>query len=200
MSIHTITAEEKARLTDSACHLFIARNPDFWPCAANSQRLISFVHQQLGQTLDEFPYPVTVDMWQAAFDHIKQTSWLYQRPEEVIDEYPAVVEEARKQQKVRDDYDAKVAADKIARDKAMPLNELSKVVSIQNSDFRAQRDANTLPTRREPGLESRRMSDDRLGIKARARIATGNAHPELAVDSQEFNRLYAIELQRLRNE
>jgi hypothetical protein len=197
MPVHTITAEEKARLTDSACQLFKVRNPDFFPCQANSEKLIQFVHQQLGMTIDEYPYPVHVDQWQAAYDHILQTSWFYTRPvEEEVDD-AAVVKERLAQQKVRDDHSAGVEADKIARAKTIPISQLAAEVAQQNNQFRQQRDRNELPIR-TPGLESRRMSDDRLGIKALARVNVGNANPGLDTHSAEFTKKYAAELARLR--
>jgi hypothetical protein len=197
MSIHTITPEAKARLTDSACHLFVARNPDYWPCAANSEKLLSFVQQQLGQSLDEFPYPILVEQWQAAYEHIKKTSWLYERPveEEIID--PAVAREQAAQKKVRDDYDACQAAAKRERDRNMPLSELGKIVGAQNADLRQQRDENLLPVR-STGMESRAVSTVTLGSKAQARVNVGNANPGLDIHSAEFTKLYAAELARLR--
>jgi hypothetical protein len=199
MTIHTIDAAEKARLTDSSCHLFIARNPDFYPCQANSERLISFVHSQLGQTLDEYAFPVTVDMWQAAYEHIKKTSWFYERPVEEEVEDPAVVREREAQQAVRDNHDAQQRAAKIARDKAMPLSELSKVVGVQNAQFREQRDLNNLPVR-QPGTEPQSISQRTMGIRAQARINVATANPSLARDGAEFSRLCAAEISRLRSE
>jgi hypothetical protein len=198
MPIHTITAEEKARLTDSACHLFIARNPEFFPCAANSEKLIQFVHSQLGMTLDEFPYPILVEQWQAAYEHIKKTSWLYERPveEEIID--PAVAREQAAQKKVRDDYDARQATAKRERERSLPLNELGKIVSVQNADLRQQRDENTLPGR-PVGQSSRPLSTVTLGVKAQARGNVALANPSLPRDGAEFSRLYALELSRLRS-
>jgi hypothetical protein len=191
-----ITSEEKARLTDSACHLFLARNPEFFPCRANSERLISFVHAQLGMTIDQYVYPITVDQWQAAYEHIKATSWFLERPvEEEVD--PAVVEEQRKQQQVRDDYDARQAAAKLERDRNMPLKELAKVVSVQNADLRQQRETSGLPVR-STGMESRRVSEVKLGIRGQARVNVGLAHPCLDTHSAEFTKLYAAELARLR--
>jgi hypothetical protein len=199
MEPHRITESEKARLTDEACQLFKVRNPDFYPCQANSEKLISFVHSQLGQTLDEFPYPILVEQWQTAYDHIKKTSWFYERPSEpeVIDE--AAAEEARKQQAVPDNHDAQQRAAKIARDKAMPLSDLRKVVGVQNKDFREQRDQNLLPVR-STGMESRAVSTVTLGPKAQARVNVGLQNPGLDTHSVEFTRLYALELQRLRNQ
>jgi hypothetical protein len=199
MESHRISESEKAALTDSACHLFVARNPDYWPCAANSEKLLSFVQQQLGQSLDEFPYPVLVDQWQAAYEHIKKTSWFYERPSEpeVIDE--AAAEEARKQQAVRDNHDAQQRAAKIARDKAMPLSDLRKVVGVQNVQFREQREQNLLPVR-STGMESRAVSTVTVGPKAQARVNVGLQNPGLDTHSVEFTRLYALELQRLRNQ
>jgi hypothetical protein len=199
MPIHTITAEEKARLTDSACHLFIARNPEFFPCAANSETLIQFVHSQLGMTLDEFPYPILVEQWQAAYEHIKKTSWLYERPIEEPEVDPAIAREQAAQQKVHDDFDARQAAAKRERDQNMPLSELGKIVGVQNADFRQQRDANLLPTR-AVGLESRHVEQVQLGIKAQARVNVGLAHPALSPKSAEFTNKYAEELRRLRSE
>jgi hypothetical protein len=199
MPIHTITAEEKARLTDSACHLFIARNPEFFPCAANSEKLIQFVHSQLGMTLDEFPYPILVEQWQAAFEHIKKTSWFYERPveEEIVD--PAVAREQAAQKKVRDDYDARQAAAKREHDRNMPLSELGKIVGAQNADLRQQRDENLLPVR-STGMESRHVEQVKLGAKAQARVNVGLANPGLDTHSVEFTKLYAAELNRLRNQ
>ena len=195
-----ITPEEKARLTDSACHLFLARNPEFFPCQANSERLISFVHSQLGMTIDDFPYPITVDQWQAAYDHIVRTGWFYARPEEEPEpEDPAVTRERLARQKVRDDYDARQRAAQTERDRNLPLKELGKIVSVQNKDFRAQREQNLLPMR-APGLESRHVEQVKLGIPAQARVNVGLAHPELSPKSGEFSKLCAAEVVRLRSQ
>jgi hypothetical protein len=192
-----ITPEEKARLTDSACQLFKTRNPDFYPCVANSEKLIQFVHSQLGQTLDEFPYPILVEQWQAAYEHIKKTSWFYARPEqeEVVD--PAVAREQAAQQKVRDDFDSRQAAAKRERDRNMPIAELGKVVSMQNADLRAQREQNILPGR-PVGQSSRHVEQVQLGIPAQARVNVGLPHPELSPKSGEFAKLCAAEVTRLR--
>jgi hypothetical protein len=199
MPIHTITAEEKARLTDSACHLFIARNPKFFPCAANSEKLIQFVHSQLGMTLDEFPYPILVEQWQAAYEHIKKTSWLYERPIEEPEVDPAIGREQAAQQKVRDDFDARQVAAKRERDRNTPLSELKKIVGAQNADLRQQREQNLLPVR-STGMESRHVEQVKLGAKAQARVNVGLQNPGLDTHSVEFTRLYALELQRLRSE
>jgi hypothetical protein len=199
MPIHTITPEEKARLTDSACHLFVARNPDYWPCAANSEKLLSFVQQQLGQSLDEFPYPILVEQWQAAYEHIKKTSWLYERPIEEPEVDPAIAREQAAQQKVRDDFDARQVAAKRERDRNTPLSELKKIVGAQNADLRQQREQNLLPVR-STGMESRHVEQVKLGAKAQARVNVGLQNPGLDTHSVEFTRLYALELQRLRSE
>ena len=199
MQPNRITPDEKARLTDSACHLFMARNPDYWPSTANSERLIQFVQSQLGQTLDEVPFPILIDQWQAAYDHLKKVSWFYPRPVEEEVEDAAVVKERNTQQKIRDDFDARQRAEQIQRDKNIPLKELGAKVSQQNSDFRRQREQNLLPTR-TPGLESRNVEQVQLGIAALARVNVGLARPELSPKSGEFSKLCAAEVVRLRSQ
>ena len=177
MSIHTITLEEKEKLTGQAANLFKMRNPEFYPCQANSDKLVSFIESQLGMPIVTFSYPVSVEQFQAAYEHILATSWFYARPveEEVEDE--AVVRERNAQQKVRDDYDARQHAEQTQRDKNAPLKELGAKVSQQNARFRQQREQNLLPVR-ATGLESRNVEQVQLGIVAQARVNVGLAHPK----------------------
>jgi hypothetical protein len=198
MSIHTINKDERDKLTGQACELFKVRNPAFFPCPANSEKLVGFVESQIGMPIVDFPYVIDVSQWQAAYDYLLQNGFFYSRPveEEVVD--PAVVEEARKQQKVRDDYTARVEAEKIARAKNIPIAQLGAEVAQQNNQFREQRELNTLPVR-ATGLESRHVEQVTLGPKAQARVNVGLAHPELSPKSAEFTKLYAAELARLRS-
>src|SRR5271156_2284963 len=145
MTIHTITAEERNRLTDQAAHLFIARHVrDYFPCEINSRKIMNFIWQNLGEG---YPYPLTLDHFENSFSYLSENDFLLQRPVEEPEVDPAVVEENRKQQAVRDDYASRVEADKIARAKNIPLNQLRNEVGVQNKDFRQQRDANLLPVR-----------------------------------------------------
>ena len=201
MQPSTITAEEKARITDQNAHLFKARHiADYWPNAINSQRIMDFIQSQLGMPLDEWPYPIHLDQFEVAFEYLNSQHMLYPRPEEEPEpEDPAVTREREAQQRVRDDYDARQAAEKTAREKAMPLHELGKIVSVQNKDFRNQREQNLLPVR-ATGLESRHVEQVKLGIPAQARVNVGLAHPELSPKSGEFSKLCAAEVVRLRSQ
>jgi hypothetical protein len=199
MEPNQISREERDKLTGQAANLFKARNPEYYPSPANSDKLVTFVESQIGMPLLDFPCVVTADMWQAAYDHIKKTSWFYERPVEVEVEDPAVTRERLAQERVRTEHAARVAADKIARDKAMPLSDLRNVVGVQNKDFREQRDQNLLPVR-STGMESRAVSTVQLGVKAQARVNVGLANRGLDTHSAEFTRLYAAELNRLRNQ
>jgi hypothetical protein len=194
----SITLEEKNKITDSNLHLFVARHVhDYWPCAINSQRMVDFLESQLGMTLAEWPYPLHLEQIETAFAYLQSQHMLFPRPEEqeVVDE--AAAEEARKQQKVRDDFDARQRAAQTERDRNMPLKELGKVVSVQNKDFRQQREQNLLPTRK-PGLESRHVEQVQLGIVAQARVNVGLANPGLDTHSAEFSRKCGVEVARLR--
>jgi hypothetical protein len=197
MSIHVITPDEKTRLTEQACEVFKTRNPDFFPCAANSEKLISFVHQQLGQTLDEHPFPVLVDSWQAAYDHLKQTSWFYARPEETEDDSAQTAENQRALEAANANL-AACKADEIRIAKAMPLKELGQFTSAENTKLREARERGEFPVR-PTGLESRPLSTVTLGLKATARANVALANPSLPRDGAEFSRLYAAELSRLRS-
>lgn len=198
MEPNRISPEERNRITDASANLFKTRNPDWFPCLANSDKLCGHLENQLGFAIVDYPYPITVEMFQVAHDQILQMGgWFYSRTEEpeVVDD--AAAEEARRQQQVRDNFDAQTRAAKIQRDKKMPLSELAKVVSVQNKDFREQRDANVLPGR-PVGQSSRPVSNITMGYKATARANVALANPTIARDSAEFSRLYALELQRLR--
>jgi hypothetical protein len=199
MEPNRISYDEKEKMNGSACELFKIRNPDYWPSPVNSHKLVSFLEQNLGMTIAEYPYVVGVDIWQNCYDYLKVTSFFIERPEEIIEEDPAVTRERLAQKKVVDDHAARVAAEKTARDKAMPLSELGAKVSQQNAQFREQRDQNLLPTR-STGMESRAVSTVPLGPKAQARVNVGNANPGLDTHSAEFVRLYALELQKLRQQ
>ncbi|MGB8441592.1 MAG: hypothetical protein WCE26_19495 [Candidatus Acidiferrales bacterium] len=194
----SITLEEKNRITDSNLHLFVARHVhDYWPCAYNSQRMIDFLESQLGRTLAQWPYPLHLEGIETAFFYLQSEHKLLSRPEEVEEADEAAEEEARKQQQVRDDYEARREAEQIQRDKNMPLKELGAKVSRQNADFRQQREQNLLPTR-TPGLESRHVEQVQLGIAAQARVNVGLANPSLDTHSAEFARKCAVEVSRLR--
>ena len=157
--------------------------------------MLSFIYSQLGE---DYPYALTLDHFESAFAYLNEHDFLLQRPVEEEIEDPAVTRERLAQQKVRDDHAARVAADKTARDKAMPLSELAKVVGVQNADLREQRDMNLLPTR-TLGLESRPSSTVTFGVKAQARINVATANPTLDRNGVEFSKLYAAELSRLRS-
>ncbi|MGA7914779.1 MAG: hypothetical protein WCA00_06050, partial [Candidatus Acidiferrales bacterium] len=77
------------------------------------------------------------------------------------------------------------------------LSELGKIVSVQNKDFRGQRELGQLPIRKL-GLESRHVEQVQLGIVAQARVNVGNANPGLDTHSAEFARKCAVEVSRLR--
>jgi hypothetical protein len=197
MEPHRISESEKARLTDQAAHLFIARHVrDYFPCEINSRKMMNFIESQLGEN---YPYPFTLDHFEAAFDYLNTHDFLLQRPIEEPEVDPAVARENAAQQKVRDDHAARVEADKIARDRAMPLTELGAKVSQQNAQFREQRDQNLLPTR-TPGLESRSLSTVTFGDKATARNNVAMANPTLNRNGAAFMKLYAEELQKLRQQ
>jgi hypothetical protein len=199
MQSNRITEAEKTKITDANLHLFVERHiQDYWPCQINSQRMVDFLESQFGMSLVDWPYPLHLEQIETAFAYLNSQHRLVPRPEEeeIVDEAAAL--EARKQQQVRDDYDAQQRAAKIQRDMNMPLNELAKVVSVQNKDFREQRDQNLLPVR-STGMESRAVSTVTLGPKAQARVNVGNANPGLDTHSAEFTRLYAAELSRLRS-
>jgi hypothetical protein len=199
MPVHTITLEERNRITDQNAHLFIARHVnDYFPCTANSEKLCGFIESQLGMPIVDWPYPLQLEQYEVAFEHIKATGWFYQRPEpEAEPEDPAAVKERAAQERVRAEYDAQQAAAKMQRDRNMPLSELGKIVGVQNGQLRAVRESSGLPVR-QPGTESRSLATVTFGLKATARANTAAAHPELAIDSQEWNKHYAVELQKLR--
>jgi hypothetical protein len=198
MPVHTITLEERNRITDQNAHLFIARHVnDYFPCAANSEKLCGFIESQLGMPIVDWPYPLMLEQYEAAYSYLLQNSWFYPRPNEPEVEDSAVTRERLAQERVRAEYDAQQTAAKTQRDKAMPLNELAKVVGVQNADLRQQRETRGLPVR-QPGTESRSLATVTFGDRATARANTAAAQPELAVDSQEWNRHYAAELARLR--
>jgi hypothetical protein len=192
-----ITAEEKTRLTDSACHLFLARNPEFFPCAANSEKLISFVHSQLGMTIDQYIYPITVDQWQVAYGHIKATSWFLERP--IEEDNSAQTAEQQRALEVSNANLAACKAEEIRIAKQMPLKELGKFTSVENAKLREARDRGE-SSDRPVGQSSRHVEQIQLGIKARARVNVGNANPGLNPNSAEFSKKYAEELRRLRSE
>jgi|SRR5271169_5523536 len=195
----TISFEEKERITGASANLFKARHPNFWPCQANSDKLIGFIESQLGFSILDYPYPLQVEQFTAAYEHILKTSWFYERPVEEEVEDPAVVRERNAQQKVRNDFDARQAAERTARDKNIPLNQLRNEVGVQNADFRQQRDRNELPVR-STGMESRHVEQVKLGIPAQARVNVGLENPGLDIHSAKFVRLYALELQKLRQQ
>jgi hypothetical protein len=197
MPIHTITQEEVARLTDQAARLFIARHVnDYWPCEINSRKMTNFISSQLGE---DYPFVWTLEHFEAAFAYLNEHDFLLQRPIEEPEVDPAVAREQAAQQKVRDDYDARQTAAKLERDRNLPLNELAKVVSVQNAQLRKIRETSGLPVR-STGMESRHVEQVKLGIPAQARVNVGLAQPELSPKSAEFTKLYAAELTRLRGQ
>ncbi len=65
-----ISFEEKERLTGQSANLFKVRHPEFYPCPQNSERLVSFIENQLGMSVLEYPYPLQLEQFEAAYDHI----------------------------------------------------------------------------------------------------------------------------------
>lgn len=203
MQTSTITVEEKVRITDQNAHLFKARHVnDYWPSEINSQRIMDFIQSQLGMPIDAWPYPLHLDQFEVAFEYLTQNAMLFPRPEEEPEaEDPEETRERVTQQKVRDDYAARVEADKIARAKTIPIVQLGAEVSQQNAHFRNQRNHNELPTR-TLRLESRPLMGSKFPVsqEAQARATVALAHPEIKDrNSAEFSRLYAAELARLRS-
>lgn len=195
MPVHTMTKEERDSLTDRNAHLFIARHVrDYFPCPANSQKICDFIISQVGE---DYPYHWPIEFFENAFAYISEHGWFYVRPEEVETEDPAVTRERLAQERVRTDHAARVAAERTARDKNMPLSDLGKIVGVQNAQLREQRELNQLPVR-TVGLESQSVSNRKMGIVAQARINTSAMYPKLAINSQEWNKQYATELARLR--
>jgi hypothetical protein len=194
----TITKKERDSMTDAACELFKVRNPDFWPSKVNAEKLVGFVERNLGMSLADYPYPVTINVWQDCYDYLLQHDFFYARPEEEPQpEDPAVVKERQTQERVRTDYDARQAAEKRQRDRNMPLSELGKVVSVQNAQLREIRETSGLPFR-ATGMESRHVEQVNLGIPAQARVNVGLANPGLDTHSAEFTKKCAAEMARLR--
>jgi hypothetical protein len=192
-----LNAEEVARMTDASAHLFVARHVhDYWPCILNSQKVCNFITSQVGE---DYPYPWPIDFFENAFAYLNEHDFLLQRPIEEPEIDPAVAREQAAQQKVRDDYDARQTAAKLERDRNLPLNELAKVVSVQNAQLRKIRETSGLPVR-STGMESRHVEQVKLGIPAQARVNVGLAQPELSPKSAEFTKLYAAELARLRGQ
>jgi hypothetical protein len=198
--MNNITVEGKNRISDSNLHLFVERHiHDYWPCAVNSQRMVDFLESQFGMTLAQWPYPLHLEEIETAFFYLRSQHMLFERPVEEEVEDPEAVRESQAQERVRADYAARQQAAQAERDRKMPLSELSKVVSVQNADFRAQRDQNLLPTR-TPGLESRSLSNVTMGIKATARANVALVNPSLDRNGSEFSRLCAAEVARLSGE
>jgi hypothetical protein len=191
MPIHTITLEEKERITGQSANLFKARHQEFYPCVANSDKLISFIESQLGMSILDYPWPLQLEQFEAAYDHIMATSWFYERPveEEVVN--PAVVEEQRKQQQVRDDYDARQRAEQLHIAKTMPLNELRNMVGVGDAAQRAQR---SVAARTQDDRQSNRLTQDELNARAAARDAVMLAHPNLNRNGLEFSKKVAEEM------
>jgi hypothetical protein len=195
-----ITVEEKNRISDSNLHLFVERHiHDYWPSKINSQRMVDFLEGQFGMSLEAWPYPLHLEQIEMAFAYLNSQHMLFPRPEEeeVVDE--AVVEEARKQQQVRDNYAARQRAAQAERDRTMDIKELGAKVSRQNAQFRAQRDQNILPGR-PVGQSSRSLGAVTMGIKATARANVALANPSLDRNGSEFSRLCAAEVARLSGE
>ena len=198
MQPSTISFEEKERITGASANLFKVRHPEYFASPANSDKLVSFIENQLGMSILDFPYPLQLENFEAAyFAILKSGGWFYERPVEEEIEDPAVMKERQAQERVRAEYDAQQAAAKMQRDRNMPLSELGQVVGVQNADFRQQRELNKLPVR-STGMESRHVEQVKLGIPAQARVNVGLANRGLDIHSAEFTKLYSLELQRLR--
>ena len=201
MEPNRISLAERNRLTDEAAHLFVSKHHDtYWPSSTNSQRIMDWIVSQIGMPVEDYPYPILLENFEAAFFYQSQNFMLLPRPAEpeVVDEEAA--EEARKQEQVRADYAARQRAAQTERDKNMPLNELGKVVSVQNAQFREQRKRNELPTR-TLRLESRPLMGSKFPVshEAQARATVALENPSLPRDGATFAKLYAAELSRLRS-
>ena len=203
MEPNRISLQEKNRLTDEAAHLFVSKHHDtYFPSAVNSQRIMDWIVSQIGMPVEDYAYPILLEHFETAFFYLQSQHMLFPRPEEVEEVDEAAEEEARKQQKVRDDYAARVEAERIARAKTIPIEQLGAEVSQQNVRFREQRKRNELPTR-TLRLESRPLMGTKFPVsqEAQARANTALAHPEIKDrNSAEFMRFYAEELQTLRQQ
>jgi hypothetical protein len=196
MEIHRISFEEKEKLNGQACELFKIRNRDYWPSPVNSHKLVSFLEQNLGMTIAEYPYVVGVDIWQNCYDHLKVTSFFIERPVEEADTSAQTAEQQRALEIANANLDA-ARANEIRIAKKMPLKELGAFTSVENVKFRELRDTNNLPVR-PVGTESRPLATVTFGIKAQARSNVALANPTLDRNGAEFSKLYAAELSRLR--
>jgi hypothetical protein len=196
MPVHTIDLEEKERLTGQAANQFKARHPEYWPCQANSDKLIGFIESQLGCPIVDYPYPLQLENFEVAYEHIKATSWFYTCPEEPKVEDPAVIRDQAALEAANANL-AACRAEEIRIAKKMPLKELGTFTSVENAKLREARDQNLLPDR-PVGQSSRPLSTVTLGMKATARANVALANPPLDRNSSEFAKLYAAELSGLR--
>jgi hypothetical protein len=194
MEPNRISYEEKERMTGQACELFKVRNPDFWPSKVNAEKLVGFVERNLGMSLAEYPYPVDVQVWQDCYDYLLQNDFFYTRPVEEDNNSAQTAENQRALQAANDNL-AAAKANEIRIARAMPLKALGNFTAVENAKIRRE---GGLKEHVQPGSESRPLSQATFGLKAQARANTAAAHPELAIDSQEWNRHYATELARLR--
>ncbi|MGA7225983.1 MAG: hypothetical protein WBX16_24215 [Candidatus Acidiferrales bacterium] len=200
MEPNRISYEEKEKISAANLHLFIQRHiHDYYPCATNSQRMCDFLESQYGMTIAQWPYPLHLEQIETAIFYLQSEHKLLPRPEAVEEVDEAAEEEARKQQKVRDDHAARVEAERIARARTIPIKQLAVEVAQQNNIFREQRERGTLPVRKT-GLESRSLSTVKFGNKAIARTNVALQFPTLDRNGAEFARLYAEELQRLQGQ
>lgn len=192
MPVHTITVEERNRMTDQAAQLFVERHGhDYFPCPANSQKICDFINSQVGEN---YPYHWPIEFFENAFAYLSEHSWFYQRPEELEVEDP----EQQRALKAANDSLAACKAEEVRIARAMPLSELGKFTSVENAKLREARDRGESPDR-PVGQSSRPISTVKLGDKAQARINVATAHPEITDrNGAAFVKLYAAELARLR--
>lgn len=199
--MNNITLEEKNRISESNLHLFVARHiHDYYPSEINSRRMVDFLESQFGMTLEQWPYPLHLEEIETAFFYLQSQHMLFPRPaEEPEPEDPEVIREREAQERVRADYAAKVEADRIARAKTIPIEQLGAEVAQQNNIFREQKKRNELPTR-TLRLESRPLMGSKFPVshEAQARATVALENPSLARNGADFMRLYAAELSRLR--
>jgi hypothetical protein len=191
-----LTPEQVEILSGQNAKRWMDSQPAYFGCPYNSMLMDEFIATQVGRE-----YVWSWENFEAAYLFLREAGVLQLRPAAPpSDAELAHQAEQAKQEQVRTDYQNRVAAQQEAEtaqqratEKNMPLHVLAGIVGVQNAQLRKaglpQRTAaSTIGSR-----ERARITDDKLGVHARARQNVLTKFPAVARDSAEFNRLVVAE-------
>jgi len=194
----TFTAQERLDITAQSIRKFKQSTPEFYPCVANGEKLMTFVVSQLGSNEgDDATYllPYTTENFASAYRAILDNGgWFVERPES--DEVREEREQAQRdeEEQIRSDNENEAAS---RRNQIYALRKIDTAdLRVWTARKRPSGGGEKHQTAALPGDESRRLGLGDVSPRAAARVRIALQYPLLNRESKQFSDLVNAELSK----